>query len=233
MASMPYLDAVQLAAILADGGYGRHIRMTQATNLLLLSGLAVLSYRWIWETKQEPIDDSLYQLILDFIADAEDQLMSNFAVGNIFGSVRVLTDPDVILLIGQTVPQADYPELTGVVPPSWLVGSDIQLPDMRNKGLFGAMGLGDFGLVEGENEVTLSEAEMPIHTHIQNPHSHTYNNPVVTPITAGIEPVPGSFVTPTPLVTSLETATNQDAGGGQPHNNVQESLQVAWYIIAR
>lgn len=233
MAKTPYLDADELASVLADGGYSRTVSMTEASNLLLLSGLHVLRMRWIWQNPIDPIPDSLYELILEFIEEAEAQLMTNFAVGNVFASVALLSYPNVILLIGQLIPQADYPELTAVVPSSWLVGSDIQLPDMRSTFLQGAMDITDFGLIEGENEVLLTEAEMPSHTHTQNPHTHGYQSAIITPDLYTPGPVPGVNATPTPAITNPTTATNNLTGGDQPHNNVPLSLQVAWYIVVR
>lgn len=232
MAKTPYLDAVDLASVLSNGGYPRTVNMTEATNLLLLSGLHILRMRWLWQSPIDPIPDSLYELIIEFIEEAEAQLMTNFAIGNIFASVALLTDPSVIILVGQTVPQADYPELTAVVPPSWLIGPDIQLPDMRSTFLQGAMDLVDFGTIEGENEVVLSESQMPSHTHTQNPHTHGYQSAIITPDLYTPGPVPGVDATPTPAITNPTTAINNFTGGDQPHNNVPLSLQVAWYIVA-
>ena len=233
MAKTPYLDAIKLASILSDGGYSTLVSMSEASNLLLLSGLVVLRMKWLWENPIAPISDALYNLILEFIEEAEADLMTNINVGTIFPSVALLTDPQFLLMFGQLVPQVDYPELTTAVPPVWLVGSDIQIPDMRDTFVQGAQGLGDFGTVMGENDVTLTEAEMPSHTHIQNPHSHTYNDETIIPFLAVPGPEPVSLVTPIPAVTGGATAINQSTGGGGAHNNVPLSLQVAWYIVAR
>lgn len=233
MAKTPYLDAVDLAGILASGGYSTTVAMTEASNLLLLSGLHVLRMRWLWESPLQPIPDSLYDLIIEFIEEAEAQLMSNFAVGNVFASVALLTEPNVLLLFGQTIAQSDYPELTAVVPASWLVGSDIQLPNMLDTSIHGATSLPNLGTIMGENDVTLTESQIPSHTHIQNPHTHSEVIPVVTPSAGGTIPAIADLTVPTPSITGATVATNQNTGGGQSHNNVPQSLQVAWYIVVR
>jgi hypothetical protein len=233
MASLPFLDYTQLTAIASDGGYSRHVKLTERTNLLILSGLAVLSYRWLWETKLHPISDATYQNILDIIATAEDEIMSNFSVGSIFASVADAADDSTLLLDGTSVLQSDYPELAIVVPSTWLFGLDILLPDMTSKGLFGVDIPANVGAFVGENEHTLTEAEMPAHNHTQNPHQHSEVIPSVVPTAAGLEPALASLVTPTPSLTGVATATNNPSGGGNAHNNVQHSLQVNYYIIAR
>lgn len=233
MAKTPYLDATKLATILADGGYSRHILMTEASNLLLLSGLHVLRMRWLWESAIEEITDPLWELIIEFLEEAEGQLMSNFAIGTVFSSVALLTDPSVILMIGQLVPVVDYPILATVVPPAWIVGSDIQIPDMRDTSVHGASVLLDLGTVMGENDVTLSVAEIPSHAHTQNPHTHSYINQIGTPTGAGPIVAGASIVVPTPSVTGIATPTINNTGGDGSHNNVPQSLEVAWYLIGR
>lgn len=233
MAKTPYLDAVRLAEILADGGYLQTVQMTQATNLLLLSALHVIRMRWLWQSAIQPISDTLWVTIQDYIEEAEAQLMSNFLVGSIFASVAIMNESNILLLAGQTILQADYPELAAVVPPTWLAGSDIQLPDMRDTFMQGAANAGELGAIQGENEVTLTVAEMPAHSHVQNPHWHSYSTVFDTPLVAAPGPEPVSFVLPSVSNTASVVATNQNTGGDSAHNNVPLALQVAWYIVAR
>lgn len=233
MAKTPYLDAVSLASVLANGGYSTTVAMTEASNLLLLSGLFVLRMRWIWESSIQPIDDSLWELITEFIEEAEAQLMTNFAVGNVFASVAILTSPNVLLLFGQLIPQADYPELAAVVPAAWLVGSDIQLPNMLDTSVHGATSLPNLGTIMGENDVTLDVSQIPSHNHTQNPHTHSEIIPVVTPSAGGTIPAIADLTVPTPAITGATVATNNPTGGDGSHNNVPQSLQVAWYIVVR
>ncbi len=233
MAKTPYLDAQKLAAILADGGYLQSVTLTQASNLLLLSACHVIRMRWLWQNPIAPISDALYITILEYIEQAEAQLMMNTSIGSIFPSVAIINDDSYLVLAGQSVLQSDYPLLAAAVPTQWLSGGNINLPDMRDTFVQGAANLADIGGLDGENTVTLTEAQMPSHTHIQNPHTHSDNTVFDTPLVAAPGPEPVSFVLPTITQTGSTAATNQPAGGGEAHNNVPLSLQVVWYIVAR
>lgn len=159
--------------------------------------------------------------------------MLNVYIGSIVPSVVDLSSPRLLALNGQSVAVADYPELAAVVPAAWIVGADIVLPNLNDTGLFGTDDPVDAGSFIGENQHTLTENEMPAHTHIQNPHNHTEVIPTVIPTAAGLEPAFASLVTATPSLTGLATATNQNAGGSNPHNNIQFSMYTIFFIVAR
>ncbi len=233
MDSQPILDATILATLGLTGGYSNIVSMSQTTNVLLLSVVDVIRQRFYWETNFNPISDALYDAILNGLDDVVRELMANLSVGSFFWSVAFLTDPNLLIPLGQTVLQSDYVELTTVVPPTWLVGADIQLPNMVGAGFIAGMAVPDVGQITGANTHQLSVAEMPSHNHSQNPHAHTEISPLITPTGAGPVIAGASLVVPTPVPTGISTASNNPSGGDGSHNNVQLSLQVIPYLIAR
>lgn len=229
----PYLQFDDIATLANNGGYVQNPALTQLSAVFLLSACVYLREKWLWQNPNYPINDATYDDIQCMIDECEAQLMTNIYLGQIISTINDLSSNDNFLMLnGQTVLQADYPELTAIVPASWLVGADIQLPDIVDGGVFGDAGYG-IGEIIGENEVTLITDELPSHTHTQNPHSHSEVIPVVTTALGGEIPATASIVVPTASTTGITTATNQNTGNDLPHNNIQKSLTVLWFIVAR
>lgn len=224
-----YDDLVSLATV---GGYSQSPALSQLSAVFLLSSCTLLTNRWFWQSPLLKISDAEYESIIAMIETARGELMSNFRIGSIMPSICEQNSPILLLMDGQTVAQVDYPELANCVPSSWLVGSDIVLPDMTETGLFGADTIANVGNVVGENTHQLTVGEMPVHTHTQQPHQHSEIIPTVVPTAAGLEPALASLVTATPSLTGLQTAVNNNAGNDEAHNNIQQSLNVLWYIVA-
>ena len=89
------------------------------------------------------------------------------------------------------------------------------------------------GLEDGFKEITLTEAQMPTHTHTQNAHSHAQTRPTArggasTGVPTGVDEL-GINLQASPAQTQNTIATNQDAGGNQPHNNLQPYIVVRYY----
>lgn len=228
----PYIQLDELVDLASNGGYNLSPALSQLSAVFLLSSCYVMRMRWLWQNPIAPITDQEYENILETIEQCEADLMTSFAIGQIIPSVADLSsNTNLIRLDGSTVLQADYPQLAAAVPASWLVGSNIQLPDMRERSLHGD-DTTNVGNIVGENAVQLSTGEMPIHTHTQNPHQHSELTVSSIPTAAGLEPALASLVTIVPTVTGLTTAINNNAGGDQAHNNVPESLSVFWWIVA-
>jgi len=229
----PYLFFSDLLTLASNGGYQGTVVLSQLSTAFLLSACTYLREQWLWQNPISPISDSVYQDIVDMIEQTEYELMANVLIGTIVPSVTELSAPNFLLLNGGLVLATDYPELAAKVPDSWIVGTAIVLPNMDMSGLFGSEDILNAGTFTGENAHVLSVGELASHTHIQNPHNHSEIIPTVLVSAAGLEPALASFVTATPSLTGLTTATNQNTGNNEGHNNIQRSMLVQWYIVAQ
>jgi len=145
---------------------------------------------------------------------------------------------------GTSYAKNQYPDLWDHLPANLKDPITFTLPDMRGHFLRGG-NIGEaLGSVSGEDEVTITEAQMPIHSHDISPHSHanlphTHGEVIAVPsfVTAGELPVPvlvavsGVGVTSPTTIDILNTHTiAQNTGGFEPHNNVPAYVAVSYWI---
>jgi len=163
-----------------------------------------------WEKFGDIEPDAITQLFEETIATMGNCDM----VGQVIATLGNIPE-NCLLLNGQSVLVSDYPILATNVP-GLVSGSNIILPDMTDAYLVGGDSA-DVGTFSGSNTHTLTESEIPAHT-------HGYVS-AVSSLTTIVVPDEPSAV-PSPGVTD-------PTGGGQPHNNMPYSLSVFWCIVAK
>ena len=90
-------------------------------------------------------------------------------------------------------------------------------PNLRDRFIVGAGNTYNPGNTGGANSVTLTIAQMPSHTHIQDEHSHIQNTGAWSAY--GTRMVTTNTGPSGQYTTGLTTATNQNTGGDQAHEN--------------
>jgi len=158
----------------------------------------------------------------DQMAEYFESILGNYlnSMCAYIGEIRPFildTLPDGWLsLDGSSVPQSDYPQLTAVAPSSWLVGSDIELPDMIGRALIGAGAGYDLAQIGGAETHTLTVPEMPSH-------SHSYDLAIINTDILGELPAPS--------LNALSPSVTGTSGENEPHNNMPPYMAVLWGIF--
>jgi len=151
-----------------------------------------------------------------------DAFCFNQGVCRVVGEIVLFagpTSPDVrwLLCDGASLLRADYAALFAIIGTAFgsVDSAHFSLPDLRDRVPVG-VGANALGATFGEAAHTLTEAEMPVH-------SHAEGTTAPTPIVVGEIPAVG-------ITSALGTTGN--AGGGGAHNNIQPSLALNYYIVA-
>ena len=154
-------------------------------------------------------------------------------VGNSTGTVCAGDDPRLNAVAGQAFPVGSVFISVVATNPAILLGYGVWLAIGAGRTLVGVDALDpDFDAAEktgGAKTHTLTANEMPVHTHVQDAHSHGLQRyPTATGGSSGFTADTSMSGTPAAVtqVTANATAVNQNAGGGAAHNNLQPFLTV-------
>lgn len=126
-----------------------------------------LANEWEWEEVGDSVD-----VVIDACKEIVESWYSEMLIGSI---VPWIINPPSgwLLLDGSTYANADYPELSSLLPAHLISGANFVLPDVAGAFPFGVADEDDGALVAGSNVLNLTIAQMPAHT-------HTYTPPTLT-----------------------------------------------------
>ena len=133
------------------------------------------AYEDIWPDNKEFATDMVTSLLVQ-LGELYDDCFDSVILGEfpVIGCVKwsyAELDPQYyIRLDGTAVSQADWPELAAVVPPLWLVGGDILLPNLQDTIMQGAQNdNSNLGVTGGLNARQIAADNLPEHRHDLKP----------------------------------------------------------------
>lgn len=140
-------------------------------------------------------------------------------IGAIVPAITASTPAGCLELDGATYDGLDYPDLYAVLHSTWINGDGtFTVPDLRGKFPLGLSASHAMGATGGAENVTLSIAQMPAH-------SHTIGNSLTG---AAVMPGEGPVLVPNPIPT-----TTYSTGGDGSHENMPPYLAVRYVLIAQ
>lgn len=193
-------DTRMIAAIL-----GQVLELTEARNWEQTTGITVAETIAFWDAIYIQFSQGDFCMIGAIVAILNDNI------------------PDHMLLCdGSSFAKTDYPELYDVLPASLIIDANNgSVPDLRETFVLGAGVTIEEHDTGGADTHTLTEAEMPEHTHLYD--KEIYN---IDMETVGVPDPFGVGIPPVPTQTS-------SAGSGDAHNNMPPYYALKYVVIAK
>lgn len=184
------------------------------------------SYEWELFGTLTPLECAAYfqEIGIEFMTQ-------NLFIGTIFATITDDIPAAALLCDGSSVSKDDYPRLWEYCV-NLRSGNNVILPDLRDKFILGGGGIEPVS--GGSSEITLTELEMPAHTHTTLPHTHTasYPSPFGTLEGVGV-PLPAVNNPPLPAITSPSIVDVLASGGGLAHNNMPPYIALKYCVWAK
>jgi hypothetical protein len=163
----------------------KKIRALSADSALfphLGDAITELTNDWHWEVVEDDVAD-----VVLACKNAVESWYSDMLIGSVYPWL-INPPPGWLLLDGSTYANADYPELSALLPTHLISGSNFILPDVEDAFPFGVLDEDDGTVVDGSNVLNLTVAQLPAHNHTYTPPVLTIDaeTPVVPIPTAGI-----------------------------------------------
>lgn len=139
---------------------------------------------------------------------------------------------------GASLLRSDYPDLFAVIGVTFgsVDSTHFNVPDMRGRAALGSgtgPGLSTYAIGDtvGEETHVLTVGELANHAHSDTGHAHTEGAASPT-VGAAITGVPVPSAVPVVSVTGTGNANITATGSDDPHNNIQPSLALNFFIVA-
>lgn len=189
----------------------------------------------VWLDKPAYLDDSISPADLDEIEAIVDNCMWEIMhplIGVILPYATNDPPSGTLACDGGVYLRENYPELYAQLDDAFIIDDDsFFTPDLRGKVVIGMSSDHAVGDEGGAETVTLDVSEIPAHSHTSPPHAHSEIGAVATLINGGLE-APASAATAFSTTTGLASATIDNTGGGEAHNNMQPFLTLKYCIGA-
>jgi microcystin-dependent protein len=205
------------------------------TVLMFASGFLEHKRNWLdlIEDPMDEITDADWDKIEKLTANTYEEIM-NPLIGLIFPVITANLPSNALACDGSSYLRVDYPALYAALDPAFIVDADIfTVPDLRGLTVIGASPAFPVGSAGGAEEVMLTEAQMPTHTHEPVPHQHTLGAGItILAIAPGEAPVQTPNIPFTDL-TGFASAEVLPSGGSEAHTNMQPYISLRYAVVAR
>jgi len=204
--------------------------------------LQYLAQNASWVTGGETTTEEAAQIFTKVLEETRPML---FLIGMVSDFAAPLPDDSGWLQCdGTPYNITDFPDLYAAIGTTYNTGGEpsgtFRVPDTRgrvratiNSGTGRLPGWADSaGGSGGESDHTLITSEMPSHSHTDIGHSHGYSSAGVNATTIG-PGAPQPTAVPVPSLTASGNASLTSTGGDGSHNNVQPTLTLFTYILAK
>lgn len=198
--------------------------VSERTQQLVLAALRTMDSPYAWIGNFDDIDADLalaYEQVSNIMAQPDFTPLGMIAW---FMTVAANLPDKWLICDGTTYNKVDYPDLYDMfVGTAYRLSStQFQVPDLRNRFLYGTTDDTTLDDKAGTTTVALTIAQMPSHNHTQQSRGGA----------AGAILTTGGYLASTGTPVSTTTTPTLNTGGGEAHNNMPPYIRGYWIIRA-